>query len=305
MPFGTDGRSTDLLAEAIRPYHKEGRPVVLKGAVLTAPATTLWTSWDYWDEAFGDEDDGDDHDPPPMVSVEIGGGGYGTPEGCERAEIPIVGYLQYLRLFEERHGRHGSDSDLRRAPAGSGASAIPPDEVVYMAQNDLPSRLHRDVVIPEFCRGGGSDEGDDEAGSDGGVGLGRLYSVMLWLGPRGCISPLHYDPLDNCLMQHVGRKRVILYERSSASSSTTAAGWHYGGHDGRQSNTSPIVPPDDSGGSLTSDLTTLLARYPLYAEAPTPLECVLHPGDLLYIPAGWWHYVLSVDTSASVNVWWR
>ncbi|KAL9060771.1 MAG: hypothetical protein Q9162_000475 [Coniocarpon cinnabarinum] len=33
-------------------------------------------------------------------------------------------------------------------------------------------------------------------------------------------------------------------------------------------------------------------------------ECVLGPGDCLFIPRGWWHYVQSLDVSASVSFWW-
>ena len=43
-------------------------------------------------------------------------------------------------------------------------------------------------------------------------------------------------------------------------------------------------------------------RFPLLAEA-TFTEAVLGPGDALFIPAGWWHYVRSLSTSFSVNYW--
>ena len=33
-------------------------------------------------------------------------------------------------------------------------------------------------------------------------------------------------------------------------------------------------------------------------------EALLEPGDVLFVPRGWWHYVRSVDVSASVSFWW-
>ena len=249
------------LADVMRPSYELQSPVVVRGAVSDAPAIKLWQSLPYWYQSFDKEDQ--------FGGVEIGGS-YGSND-MERAEIPLQGYLQYLELFEERHGRTGPDDPLEIP------TSIPIEELVYMAQNDLFPSLYKDIRVPRFCE----DQSD-------GVGNGRLYSVMLWLGPRGCVSPLHFDPLDNCLMQFVGRKKIWLYEPQ-------AGGWHYAGHNDQQSNTSPVNPEDVNGD-----------QYPLFAqEAPPKIQCVLNPGDLLYIPSKWWHFVRSLDTSASVNVWWR
>lgn len=43
-------------------------------------------------------------------------------------------------------------------------------------------------------------------------------------------------------------------------------------------------------------------RFPLYQKA-TPFKCIVEPGDLLYIPAYWWHSLLTLQTSISVNYW--
>jgi lysine-specific demethylase 8 len=34
-------------------------------------------------------------------------------------------------------------------------------------------------------------------------------------------------------------------------------------------------------------------------------ETLLGPGDCLYIPVGWWHYVRSLTVSFSVSFWWN
>ena len=52
--------------------------------------------------------------------------------------------------------------------------------------------------------------------------------------------------------------------------------------------------------------TVDLERYPLYRVAERQrMELILEPGDALYIPALWWHAVESLDTTVSVNFWWR
>jgi hypothetical protein len=45
------------------------------------------------------------------------------------------------------------------------------------------------------------------------------------------------------------------------------------------------------------------APFPLFGSAPYT-ECILRPGEMLYIPPGCWHYVRSLSTSFSVSFWW-
>jgi hypothetical protein len=46
----------------------------------------------------------------------------------------------------------------------------------------------------------------------------------------------------------------------------------------------------------------VLAKFPLLAQAEYS-EAILGPGDALYMPAGVWHYVRSLETSLSINYW--
>ena len=45
-------------------------------------------------------------------------------------------------------------------------------------------------------------------------------------------------------------------------------------------------------------------KYPLFLNIKRH-ECLLMPGDVLFIPALWFHNVLALDFSISVNVFWK
>lgn len=45
------------------------------------------------------------------------------------------------------------------------------------------------------------------------------------------------------------------------------------------------------------------AAFPAFVGAPW-VDVLLRPGDMLYIPPAWWHYVESVTVSFSVSFWW-
>lgn len=45
-------------------------------------------------------------------------------------------------------------------------------------------------------------------------------------------------------------------------------------------------------------------KFPEFEKAKYQ-EAILGPGECLYIPLGWWHYVESVTASFSVSFWWN
>ena len=103
---------------------------------------------------------------------------------------------------------------------------------------------------------------------------------MMWIGPAGTFTPLHFDLTNNLIAQIVGRKRVILLPPSES------ARLHHGRH---------VF-------SAVRDLEDE-ARLALFPSAREARRFVvdLGPGDLLYSPIGWWHQVRSRDFSVTLT----
>lgn len=246
------------IANAIRPSYQSQTPLLIPKLISKCDAIYFWRSLDYWRAAV-----------PNNIPVDVELGSYNSGN---KVSMEFGDYLNYLSksIEEEQQQQHHHKRTEE------------PDHVAYLAQNELFAEVKRDVPIPHFC----SEESFN-------VGEGKLYHSMLWLGPRNTVSPLHYDPLDNLLMQIVGKKRVLLYppDKSNASDNNP---WHYAGFNGNQYNTSDVDVEHPN-----------LEKHPNFQTAPTPFECVIGPGDVLFIPAKWWHHVRSLSWSASANVWWR
>lgn len=280
-------------ANAMRPSYRSQTPLLLKNLHTNCDAMYFWKSLDYWRLAVGE-------DFP--VEVEVGK----SYSSGNRVTMMFGEYLSYLTLCMEQEGKEFEEYQLRQQhPHLEGKMQLSDEkeqlDVAYLAQNELFQQVIKDIPIPHFCENHGHD-----------IGEGKLYHTMLWMGPMNTVSPLHFDPLDNLLMQVVGWKRVLLFPPDDQSDGTeeddennngfptrrnvsNEPSWHYAGINGNQYNTSAVdvENPDHS-------------EYPNFKElAPTPYECILGPGDGLYIPKKWWHHVRSLEMSVSANVWWR
>ncbi|KAK5884560.1 hypothetical protein CesoFtcFv8_018367 [Champsocephalus esox] len=144
----------------------------------------------------------------------------------------------------------------------------------YLAQHQLFDQipeLKADIRPPDYCCLGEGDEED--------------ITVNAWFGPGGTVSPLHQDPQQNFLAQVVGSKYIRLYSPEDTDKL-------YPHQSQLLHNTSQVdvENPDPE-------------RFPEFAKAPY-LECVLQPGDVLFIPVQHWHYVRSLELSFSVSFWW-
>jgi Cupin-like domain len=257
---------TAALVQAVQPYFDQQKPLVLRRMLTTTAknrtALETFPRFDqYWRERLRDGTTTD-------CQVEVGG----TYLKSENVEIPFDQFLMYLELFEQRFGK-----SLETNPGGP-SNAPKQQDLVYLAQNDVFPRLLDDVDLPTFCLQ---------------LGQGKLYSSMIWIGPYGCISPLHQDPLDNVLMQFVGTKKVYL----CSPDSPVDAGAH-----GNQRNTSSMNPEDhllqlhqESANSGDDEKSPII--HFSYGT--------LYPGDALFIPKQWFHYIRTIETSVSLNTWFR
>lgn len=144
----------------------------------------------------------------------------------------------------------------------------------YLAQHQLFDQipeLKEDIRIPDYCCLGEGEEDD--------------ITINAWFGPRGTISPLHQDPQQNFLAQVVGSKYIRLYSPLETHSL-------YPHPSQLLHNTSQVdVESPDT------------VRFPDFLKASYQ-ECVLQPGEVLFIPVKHWHYVRSLELSFSVSFWW-
>jgi hypothetical protein len=156
------------------------------------------------------------------------------------------------------------------------ASHGPPHFYLHRQSLDLHlPELRDEIVVPEQIRDF------------------RTLIISLWMGPAGSITPIHHDFTDNFFVQVRGRKRVILFRpepeaafyRMPFRAGNGRPSWHI-----------------SRVGSLESENREAFPRF----ETADVIDVVVEQGDLLYIPAFFWHEVHSLDSpSISLSYWWE
>ncbi|XP_056359369.1 bifunctional peptidase and arginyl-hydroxylase JMJD5 [Oenanthe melanoleuca] len=148
------------------------------------------------------------------------------------------------------------------------------NNVGYLAQHQLFDQipeLKEDINIPDYCCLGEGEEDD--------------ITINAWFGPGGTISPLHQDPQQNFLAQVFGRKYIRLYSPQDSENL-------YPHESQILHNTSQVDVEDPD-----------LVKFPNFTKAAFQ-SCILMPGQILFIPVKYWHYVRSLELSFSVSFWW-
>jgi hypothetical protein len=168
----------------------------------------------------------------------------------------------------------------------------------YVSTAFAPDRAMQDMSLREYLDLGAADN-PDLPPYVGNLELRELNGMChwpsyfdkmgpprFWLGPARTVTPLHCDYDDNIFAQIWGSKRIFL------------------------------APPHHDGFLYAKEANPVLFGSPFDPEAPDfeafPLarqaaiiECVVDPGELLYVPAGWYHQVRALTFSLSANRWAR
>ena len=112
----------------------------------------------------------------------------------------------------------------------------------------------------------------------------RTYPMTFWIGKES-VTPLHFDANDNVFFQIMGTKKIILISPEDYPN--------------------VYLNPNRKLGhmSLVRDAENPdLQQFPDFAKVTT-MECTLGPGDAIFIPKGWLHYLRTEEISVSINFW--
>lgn len=179
-----------------------------------------------------------------------------------------------------------------------------PNEIGYLGQHNLFHQLpalQREIRTPDYCFSAPPETVPASRLDMPAVPLVDEPQKNIWLGPRGTRTPLHTDPYHNIFCQVIGYKYVRLYPPDTTES-VYPRGIDENGIN--ESNTSQVEIRLDrtAHGNITVDEQEM---FPRFMSQDNYREAIVGPGECLYIPAGWWHYIESLATSCSVSFWWN
>lgn len=249
------------------------RPVILAGAARDWPATSRWTATYLADKLRGlrlQLRTSETHVHPDFAQLRA--------EWSRNGVLRMLDHLgvHFGRRADRREQRTFSEFlDLLSARDGFRYFAGAEELSIFRdgAWAAPLAALREDYQIPRW------------------VPEGKLHSAALWMSARGARSHLHYDGdrLHNLNAQIMGRKHVQLYSPEHMRSLYPYLHTH--GHPSTFSQVD-VESVDER-------------RFPLFAQAEGR-EGTLEPGDLLFIPAYWYHSFKHLgDLNVNVNFWWR
>ena len=163
-----------------------------------------------------------------------------------------------------------AEEKMTFAQAAREIAAEQTDRQLYVMQHSIPLQfpeLMKEIRLPQWI----SDVRDT--------------SINLWFG-RSSVTPLHYDATNNFFAQQYGEKHWTIF----APADTPNLYPHP--IDSKMAHLSAvdIEKPD-------------LNAHPNFSVA-RPFRFTIKAGELLFLPAFWWHQVSSPSVSTSVSIWW-
>ena len=189
-------------------------------------------------------------------------GGYGSlAANPTSAAGGVMGFAEYLRSIDAN-----------------------PDSRLICTEYDTPARVSAQYRLPEICK-----TPREELQAAEILDLPRRWGdhdllSNMFLGNRGNYAHLHYDGDQRQVFLHqvFGRKRVILFPPPS----------------GRKLDVANSFCPGHSNvylEKMSEDEKLALL------DAADGFDGTMQPGETVYIPMLWWHYLEYTDTGMSIN----
>ncbi|KAF9451730.1 Clavaminate synthase-like protein [Macrolepiota fuliginosa MF-IS2] len=255
------------------------RPVIIKGFEI--PASQKWSN-DYLAQEMGDR----------QISIAV------TPTG--RADAVTRGPDNKL-FFIEPHVEQMTMGDLLAKLADQDSSS----DIYYLqsqngnlyssdwfSQGYSPSEyepLREDVPSEVPWCSEALDRSPD--------------AVNLWIGDGRSATSIHNDPYENIYTVLKGEKRFTLLPPSDGWCLNEQLYPHARFVRPPLSKPFEIVPSQDMPPVRWTSIPDPSLPGALPADI-TPIQVRLRPGEALYLPAGWWHYVQQAkETTIAIN-WW-
>lgn len=110
-----------------------------------------------------------------------------------------------------------------------------------------------------------------------------VNDVAAWIGPKGTVTGFHYDSGDNMYAQIKGEKLFVIAPPTYTKHLYPSTKYING-----------AVASKIDITNFNSKKFTSFKNVPFY-------KVVLQPGDVLFLPKKWWHYVQSLDSSISIS----
>jgi Cupin-like domain len=222
----------------------------------------------------------------------------------ETAGEPESTCRMYARMYLDQHPRVREMFDLSYLSAIASIAAAsdenqqkqraasPSSSVTGLGPSHTPDSPAVDSIATS-----NNDDDDDEVKKTHHF---KDKNIGLWVSSQGCATPLHFDLCHGFLVQIFGRKTFIL---APADDSTLVHYWLQTQRQKRETDSqskNATTSPVDLGKWIQGDKIER-QKYSRIDEVGWYIA-ELAPGDVLYTPPGWWHYVVSDTVSVSLLV---
>ncbi|XP_065630690.1 lysine-specific demethylase JMJ31 [Quercus suber] len=208
---------------------------------------------------------------------------YGDLRSHERVPLPFSTFIGYCkqRMQNRDFGCANSELESHGLVGRDAEHAEDAPEQIYLAQTPIMNADNEEKVQLETLR--------EDIETPAFLERKALASINLWMNNAKARSSTHYDPHHNLLCVVAGCKQVVLWPPSAT----------------------PMLYPLPIYGEASNHSSVALENpdFSTYPRAKCAMEhsqkVVLHAGDAVFIPEGWFHQVDSDDLTIAINFWWR